>query len=87
MYRGLATQLIRQIPNTAIMMSTYEAVVYALTRYFVPRDSDNGRKYSDDDDDDGGSQFYTQKHIVASNSGKRVVPIGTTSKSIAVESQ
>ncbi|XP_022199980.1 mitochondrial carrier protein Rim2 [Nilaparvata lugens] len=32
-YRGLATQLIRQIPNTAIMMATYEAVVYVLTTY------------------------------------------------------
>ncbi|XP_060522568.1 mitochondrial carrier protein Rim2 isoform X2 [Cylas formicarius] len=31
MYRGLKTQLVRQIPNTAIMMSTYEAVVYVLT--------------------------------------------------------
>lgn len=31
---GLATQLVRQIPNTAIMMSTYEAVVYILTRHF-----------------------------------------------------
>ena len=30
LYRGLGTQLIRQIPNTAIMMSTYEAVVYLL---------------------------------------------------------
>ncbi len=28
MYRGLTTQLVRQIPNTAIMMSTYELVVY-----------------------------------------------------------
>jgi solute carrier family 25 protein 33/36 len=27
-YRGLCTQLVRQIPNTAIMMSTYELVVY-----------------------------------------------------------
>ncbi|KAK2157599.1 hypothetical protein LSH36_188g05004 [Paralvinella palmiformis] len=33
MYRGLVTQLVRQIPNTAIMMSTYEAVVYLCTRY------------------------------------------------------
>lgn len=33
-YRGLATQLVRQIPNTAIMMATYEAVVYGLTRHF-----------------------------------------------------
>ena len=30
LYRGLGTQLVRQIPNTAIMMSTYEAVVYLL---------------------------------------------------------
>ncbi|KAL5013316.1 hypothetical protein ScPMuIL_007586 [Solemya velum] len=28
LYRGLSTQLIRQIPNTAIVMSTYEAVMY-----------------------------------------------------------
>lgn len=33
-YRGLATQLVRQIPNTAIMVATYEAVVYMLTRHF-----------------------------------------------------
>ena len=33
-YRGLGTQLVRQIPNTAIMMATYEAVVYTLTKYF-----------------------------------------------------
>ncbi|XP_050665800.1 mitochondrial carrier protein Rim2 isoform X3 [Leptidea sinapis] len=33
-YRGLGTQLVRQIPNTAIMMSTYEAVVYILTTHF-----------------------------------------------------
>lgn len=32
--RGLGTQLVRQIPNTAIMMATYEAVVYILTRHF-----------------------------------------------------
>lgn len=32
-YRGLGTQLIRQIPNTAIMMSTYEAAVYLLNMY------------------------------------------------------
>ena len=42
MYRGLVTQLIRQIPNTAIMMSTYEAVVYLLS----------GSTFDDDDDDD-----------------------------------
>ncbi|CAG9773145.1 unnamed protein product [Ceutorhynchus assimilis] len=33
-YRGLTTQLVRQIPNTAIMMATYEAVVYILTSRF-----------------------------------------------------
>lgn len=35
LYRGLATQLVRQIPNTAIMMATYEGVVYVLTRYVL----------------------------------------------------
>jgi len=34
LYRGLATQLIRQIPNTAIMMSTYELTVYVLTNCY-----------------------------------------------------
>ncbi|XP_055601291.1 mitochondrial carrier protein Rim2-like isoform X1 [Uranotaenia lowii] len=33
LYRGLGTQLVRQIPNTAIMMATYEAVVYVLTHH------------------------------------------------------
>lgn len=32
LYRGLTTHLVRQIPNTAIMMSTYEMVVYMLQR-------------------------------------------------------
>ncbi|XP_043925939.1 solute carrier family 25 member 36 [Protopterus annectens] len=32
LYRGLTTHLIRQIPNTAIMMSTYELVVYLLDK-------------------------------------------------------
>ncbi|KAK9507570.1 hypothetical protein O3M35_007397 [Rhynocoris fuscipes] len=32
-YRGLPTQLVRQIPNTAVIMSTYEAVVYILNTY------------------------------------------------------
>ncbi|XP_046990591.1 mitochondrial carrier protein Rim2 [Schistocerca americana] len=36
LYRGLTTQLIRQIPNTAIMMATYEAVVYLLTQWTAP---------------------------------------------------
>ncbi|XP_068604795.1 solute carrier family 25 member 36-A [Brachionichthys hirsutus] len=30
LYRGLATHLVRQIPNTAIVMATYEVVVYFL---------------------------------------------------------
>ncbi|XP_046405403.1 solute carrier family 25 member 36 [Ischnura elegans] len=84
LYRGLATQLIRQIPNTAIMMSTYEAVVYALTRYFVPRENGSGHASASDEED---SQFYVQKQVITSNSGKRVVPLNKTSKSIAVESQ
>jgi len=33
LYRGLGTQLVRQIPNTAIMMATYELTVYALRQY------------------------------------------------------
>ncbi|XP_025833544.1 mitochondrial carrier protein Rim2 isoform X2 [Agrilus planipennis] len=33
-YRGLGIQLLRQIPNTAIMMATYEAVVYILSIKF-----------------------------------------------------
>lgn len=33
LYRGLVTQLIRQIPNTAIMMSTYELSVHLLTNW------------------------------------------------------
>ncbi|XP_076472813.1 solute carrier family 25 member 36-A-like isoform X2 [Babylonia areolata] len=32
-YRGLTTQLIRQIPNTAIVMATYETVVYLLSHF------------------------------------------------------
>jgi solute carrier family 25, member 33/36 len=35
LYRGLFTQLVRQIPNTAIMMSTYEAVVYLSQQYIL----------------------------------------------------
>lgn len=33
LYRGLVIQLVRQIPNTAIMMSTYELVVYVYQRH------------------------------------------------------
>jgi len=40
LYRGLATQLVRQIPNTAIVMSTYEAVVYILSRHIAPTDNE-----------------------------------------------
>ncbi|XP_074102918.1 replication in mitochondria 2 [Cotesia typhae] len=36
LYRGLTTQLVRQIPNTAIMMATYECVVYVLKKKFQP---------------------------------------------------
>ena len=32
-YRGLGTQLIRQIPNTAIVMATYEFMVHKLSNY------------------------------------------------------
>jgi hypothetical protein len=44
LYRGLATQMVRQIPNTALMMSTYEAVVYLLSK--------SSSQDDDDDDDD-----------------------------------
>jgi len=33
LYRGLGTNLVRQIPNTAVMMATYELVVYTLNLY------------------------------------------------------
>jgi len=33
LYRGLFTQLVRSIPNTAIMMGTYEFAVFTLTNY------------------------------------------------------
>ena len=33
LYRGLATNLIRQIPNTAVMMATYELTVHFLHSY------------------------------------------------------
>jgi len=38
LYRGLCTQLVRQIPNTAIMMSTYEGVVYMFNKYQITHD-------------------------------------------------
>lgn len=40
LYRGLATQLVRQIPNTAIMMSTYEAVVYLCHKHWQGHNMD-----------------------------------------------
>ncbi|XP_031830032.1 replication in mitochondria 2 isoform X2 [Nomia melanderi] len=52
LYRGLGTHLIRQIPNTAIIMATYEAVVYLLSRHFHQRT----RAISTT----SGSQFYTE---------------------------
>ncbi|OQR77329.1 solute carrier family 25 member 36-A-like [Tropilaelaps mercedesae] len=36
LYRGLATQLLRQIPNTAIMMTTYEGIVLLFTEKQPP---------------------------------------------------
>jgi solute carrier family 25 protein 33/36 len=40
LYRGLVTQLIRQIPNTAVMMATYELVVHVLSKQFNTAPSD-----------------------------------------------
>lgn len=36
LYRGLLTNLVRQIPNTAIMMATYELTVYLMRKYLLP---------------------------------------------------
>lgn len=47
LYRGLTTQLVRQIPNTAIMMATYEAAVYLMTAYYCPNEA---VFYEDSDD-------------------------------------
>ena len=47
LYRGLATQLIRQIPNTAIMMSTYELTVYVLTKWLKePKDTNQSMSHN-----------------------------------------
>lgn len=51
-YRGLATQLVRQIPNTAIMMATYEAVVYCLSKTLSQQDSDFFSENADTDSND-----------------------------------
>jgi len=47
LYRGLATQLVRQIPNTAIMMSTYELTVYGLTKWLRQVQEGNGQLNTD----------------------------------------
>ncbi|KOC61638.1 Solute carrier family 25 member 36, partial [Habropoda laboriosa] len=52
LYRGLYTHLIRQIPNTAIIMATYEAVVYLLSRHFHEHSLSINKTSS--------SQFYTE---------------------------
>ncbi|XP_022652554.1 solute carrier family 25 member 36-like [Varroa jacobsoni] len=41
LYRGLATQLLRQIPNTAIMMTTYEGIVFLFTQKRPPDPPDS----------------------------------------------
>ncbi|KAG9330150.1 hypothetical protein JZ751_027120 [Albula glossodonta] len=41
LYRGLTTHLVRQIPNTAIMMCTYELVVYLLNGDLHPETKGN----------------------------------------------
>lgn len=45
LYRGLATQLLRQIPNTAIMMSTYEAVVYFMKDLSITIQNDSSPNF------------------------------------------
>lgn len=52
LYRGLGTHLIRQIPNTAIMMATYEAIVYILSMHF--------HQHSLAISSSSGSQFYAE---------------------------
>ena len=42
LYRGLVIQLVRQIPNTAIMMSTYELTVHFLTLWLKTPVAVNG---------------------------------------------
>lgn len=52
LYRGLWTQLVRQIPNTAIMMATYEAVVYVLTRHYGHQEETQFYDVDEIEDDD-----------------------------------
>lgn len=49
LYRGLTTHLVRQIPNTAIMMATYELVVYLL----------NGQQYQAAEYKEGRPKDYS----------------------------
>ncbi|XP_005986030.1 solute carrier family 25 member 33 [Latimeria chalumnae] len=42
-YRGLLAQLIRQIPNTAIVLSTYELIVYLLGDYAKQKDNGHSK--------------------------------------------
>lgn len=62
--RGLATQLVRQIPNTAIMMATYEAVVYVLTKHYQTGVfySENGNSNSKGHQPSGGGTGYQQEN-------------------------
>lgn len=57
LYRGLVTQLIRQIPNTAIMMATYEAVVYILTNQFEHNQNNNN---NNSNSMQSTTQFYSE---------------------------
>ena len=50
LYRGLAIQLIRQIPNTAIMMSTYELSVHFLSLWLKSPVAGNGSQTSGPDE-------------------------------------
>lgn len=52
LYRGLSIQLVRQIPNTAIMMASYEAVVYILMRQLNSSSTNPTSKSS--------NQFYAE---------------------------
>ncbi|KAF7994111.1 hypothetical protein HCN44_011380 [Aphidius gifuensis] len=54
LYRGLTAQLVRQIPNTAIMMATYECVVFVLSKHFktIPTSSNKNQQ---------NTQFYTER--------------------------
>lgn len=46
MYKGMATHLIRQIPNTAIVMTTYELII----NYWNMASKASNYKIIDDDD-------------------------------------